>query len=643
MAEIAPMGMMDEHAPRDDQHGGPATYEPTPEERKAIKLAERLFERAKKHRGQYDDKWLDYYRMFRGRQWKEQRPTYRHSEVVNLIFRTIQSQVPLQVDARPKFEFLPQEPADMELAEILAEVGEANWVNNGWGEQLLEVIYDANLYGTGLSRMVVREEKGALKIVYESADPFYSFPDPDARDVNKNGAFFVYAEPEDIRKVKKRYKDKKDFLKPDLIDLMRSSKTDVHPMKFKSPVDAKTVLDTTSHMDLVSKDKALVITAWISPEYLEEEFDEVERRERDPDTGAESVVYEQVARYPRGRKIVVCNGVLLEDVDAGYDDAEIPYQRYVNYLLPREFWGISEVEQLEGPQKTFNKMISFALDVLTLMGNPIWKVHGASGVDPETLVNRPGLVVEWDGEPQHEPKREEGVQLQPYVLQLIDRMAEWFNDVSGSQDVTRGAQPSGVIAYKAISALQEAAQTRIRQKQRNLDVYLQQVGQQYLSRVFQFRTAPEIYRLTGRDGAQKYFKMHVEEYDKTETQVDPMTGTPLEVPTGEKGRRMVVQRFGPDGATDPTQMRVYEMRGKFDVRVSTGSSLPFAKDEKEQKLLKLFELGIIDEEEVLKGAEFPNWEAVLQRMEQKKQAQAQQEAMAKGGGAAPPAAPPPAA
>ena len=629
MTEIG-TGMQDEHAPRHTEHGGPATYEPDADEKKAIKLVEDMFDRARKHRAQYDEKWLDYYRMFRGKQWKEQRPSYRHSEVVNLVFRTIQSLVPIQVDHRPRFEFLPQEPGDLELSEILNEMSEADWQKKGWSEQELEVVYDANFYGTGLSKVVVKEEMGRPEIVYESADPFYCFPDPDARDVNKDCGFFVYAEPMDIRKVKKLYPDKAQWLKADIMDLMKGSKTDLAPLKFRSAADNK-VMAEGGTPDPSQKDKALLITAWIAPDFLTDDYEEVEKKGIDDVTGAERVEgYEQRAKYPNGRKIVTCNGVLLEDNKdgMGYDDNEIPFQRYVNYLLPREFWGISEVEQLEGPQKIFNKLVSFALDVLTLMGNPIWKVHGASGVDPESLVNRPGLIVEWDGDPAHEPKREEGVSLQPYVLQMVDRMGEWFDSIAGSNDVTRGVQPTGVTAASAINSLQEASHTRVRQKQRNLDVYLQHVGRQWLSRVLQFRTAPEVYRLTGVEGAQKYFKAHVEEYD----QVDPQT----QRPTGEKGRKLIVQPYNSEGQMDLDQRQAYEVRGKFDVKVSTGSSLPFAKAEKEEKLLNLFQAGIIDEEEVLRGVEFPNWEAVLQRMQQKKmqEAQAQQQ---------PPAGPPPAA
>lgn len=637
MAEIAPMGMLDEHesrASKDGPSGGNIDYQPSADERKAIKLVEKLFEKAKKARKLYDEKWLDYYRFFRGKQWNSQRPSYRHSEVINLVFRTIQSMVPIQVDARPRFEFLPQEPSDKELAEILNMISEADWVKGNWGEQLLEVVYDSNIYGTGLSKVVVKEVLGQLKIIFESADPFYCFPDPDARDTNKDCGWFVYAEPTDVAKLKSRYKDKRDFIKADLQDLLKGSKTDFAPMKFRSPVDNKVVMEGGNAMDLADKDKALSITAWISAEFMQDEFEEVAKDIKDPETGNTTQVFEQVAKYPNGRKIVVSNGVLLEDSPLGYDDGEIPFQRYPNYLLPREFWGMSEIEQLEGPQKTFNKLVSFVLDVLTLMGNPVWVLSNDSGIDPENMINRPGLIIEKN--PGSEVTRQDGAQLQPFVLQMIDRMAEWFDSIGGTQDVTRGVQPTGVTAASAINSLQEAAQTRIRQKARNLDFYLQNVGRQYLSRLLQFRTAPEIYRITNKDGAQNYFRMHIEDYEKTAPQVDPVTGMESQVPTGEMGKKMHVQPVGPKGM-DPTLAKEYEIRGEFDVKVATGSTLPFAKAEKEAKLLELFDRQIIDAQEVLKGIDYPNWEAVLQRKQEEAMAAAQAQAQ-QAAPAAPPAA-----
>lgn len=655
MADItgyAGPGLIDEHAPRLDESGtqkpGDAPdYNPTEDEKKAIKLAEKVFERNKKHRAQYDIKWLDYYHMFRGKQWKEQRPSYRHSEVINLVFRTIQSLVPIQLDPRPKFEFLPQDPSDYPLSLVMNQVAEADWTTKNWGYQLLEVVYDSNFYGTGMSSLLVKDDLGRPELIYKSADPFYTFPDPEAMDVNVEGttlsysdqaATFVYAEPVDVRKIKKKYPQVKDYIKPDIQDLLRGSKTNTQPVKFRSPIDNKVILEGSSTMDLVDKDRALLVSVWLSPEYCSEDFiEEQQQGEVDPESGVPGPpCFVQKAKYPNGRKIVVCNGILCEDVDNGYDDGLFPFQRLPNYVLPREFWGMSEIEQLEGPQKTFNKLVSFVLDVLTLTGNPVWIVPSSSGIDPDNLLNKPGLVIEHDGGPESAPHREPGVQLQPFVLQLIDKMAQWFDTLGGSNDVTRGVQPVGVTAAAAISSLQEAAQTRIRQKSRLTDYYLQTLGQQYASRVMQFKTVPQVYRLTNDQGVSQWFRMYVEPYQAT----DPNTGVPLE--DGEPMFQVHYQPFTPDGKLDPDQAKIFQTRGKFDLKVSTGSALPFEKDELQTKLLALFDRHIIDAEEVLKRSDYPNYQAVLLRMQQAAQqaAQAQGQQQAQGGGKPGPGAPP---
>lgn len=623
MAEIgSDVGLIDEHAPKNPGGSKDAeTYQPNEAEQAALKLAEQLYSKAKKARSKYDRNWAKYYRLFRGMQWDVRRPSYRHAEVVNHIFKTIQSTVPIQTDNRPRFEFLPEEPQDLELSTILNQAAEADWMKGNWGLEQLHTIYDANFYGTGISSLLHDKKKnyGAGGLCYDSSDPMYFFPDPDALDVNKRCGFVVYAEPIDVSKLKREYPDKAKFLKPDLADLGSSSRADPGADRFTIPNDNWASI-AEGAVEASGKDKCLKITVWIRPEFLSDDYDEEQ---------GEDGKFTQKAKWPKGRKIVIASKVVLENTENPYEDGEIPFQRLLNYAVPHEFWGISEVEQLEGPQKTFNKLLNFALDVLTLMGNPIWVVDNTSGIDTDNLVNKPGLVVEKNQ--GSEVRREEGVQLQPYVLQLTEKMVEWFDSVSGSQEVSRGVQPTGITAASAISSLQEAAQTRLRQKARNMDYYLQDLGRQWLSRTFQFRTAPEIFRLTGSDGAMNYFRLHVEDHQFTEMveKPNPM-GIPelVSQPTGEIGKRVVVQPYGENGQMDLTQQKVYETRAKFDVRVVTGSSLPFAKAEKETKLLNLFDRGIIDQEEVLKESDYPNWQAVKLRMEQAAQAKAQAETMA---------------
>lgn len=585
--------MLSEHESARDYQSGPIGYEPTPEEIKTIKMVDHLFQKAKNARKAYDEKWLDNYRMFRGKQWKDARPSFRHSEVINLIFRAIQSDVPTLTDAMPKIEFVPSEPNDFEVAQILNDVVSSDWDKNNWGYKITEALYDSHIYGTafGCVKYDAEMDLGIGGIEFKSADPFYQYPDPESLDVNEKSRYYIEAEPIPLETLKIEYPEVAQFLKADLQDISKKDKGLSEEVRYKSPTDNRTVMEGSSAYDLKAHNEALKICCYVKDlETVEEEM-----KEADPTTGQENVKYITRLKYPNGRMIVVVNGVLCEDGPIEYEDRKFPYLKLSNYILSREFWGMSEVEQLESPQKIFNKLISFALDVLTLMGNPIWIVDTSSGVDVENLFNRPGLIVE--KEPGSEVRREEGVQLQPYVLQMIDRMKSWFDDISGSNDVSRGVRPEGVTAASAIEALQSAANTRLRQKSRNLDAFMQNFGQMYLSRVFQYYSAPRVFRITNNQNVTQYFKFHVDQNE-----------------TGDKIARVQKYSQGDDGKYYLNPENQYNLQGRFDVKISTGSSLPFEKSRVEQQAFNLFDRKIIDEEEVLKTLRYPNAEQVMKRM-----------------------------
>lgn len=615
-------------------------YVPSGEEKKLLSRGLKVFEKNKRHRAQHDAKWPQFVNYWRGKQWKEARPSYRHSEVINFTFQTIQSQVPILTDAKQRIEFVAQEPSDTEFAKILDEVAEADWTSGNWTYKLAEMLYDAAIIGTGIGGLSynpkARYGEGAIE--FESVDPFYCFPDPNARDVNVKSKNFVIAEPEDLATLKADYPEKGKYVKPDLLDLLRADRKDLEPLRLKSPVDNRTILDGASSYDPVDNDKALKITVYEFDDEIEEQekpaLDEMGQPVVDPMTGAPQVTFVQKKKYPYGRKYVIAGGVVLSDGPMDLEDGLFPFIRFANYIDPRCFWGIGDVEQIEGPQNIFNKVYSFVLDVLTLMGNPIWVVDTNSEVDTDNLFNRPGLVVE--KAQGSEVRREEGVQLQPYVLQILDRVQDYIKNISGAQDVSQGAKPEGVTAASAIAQLQEAAQTRIRQKARNLDATLGDFGKIWKCYALTRYDAPRVFRLTNQEGANKYFKFHVETaYDEQ----------------GLPQRTARVRQFMQDPATgayaESPEEKEFKIRGDFDVKVITGSSLPFAKEAEFNKAMAMYEAGIVDEEEVLKRSEYPNWQAILERMQMKKQQEAEMALAAEGAGgassAAPSAPPPPAA
>jgi hypothetical protein len=625
------MDMLMEHegVPRDDAQK--TDYSPTDAEKRTIKMVEKLLSRARRHRKTYDKNWPDQYKSFRGKQWKEQRPSYRHSEVINLIFTAIQSDVATQMDARPKIEYVPREPADFELAQILTEVADSDWERNNWLMELTAGVYDTRLYGSGFYEVGFDPDAdlGAGAITFESDDLFYHFPDPNARDVNKKSRYHIVAKPMDVELLKKWYPKHAEFIKPDLVDLMAREKMDLGADRFKAHnTDLGPMLGTDDGAPgSATREQALYITCYL----LDDEYEEEQKEQREPGSDETKVTYTQSLKYPQGRKICMASGVLLDDGPIPYEDRKFPFARATCYILPREFWGMGDVEHQESPQRIFNKLVSFSLDVLTLMGNPVWVVDDTAGVDTDNLVNRPGLVIEKAAD--SEVRREEGVQLQPFVLQLIDRMKTWFDDVSGNNDVSRGADQGSVTAASAIASLQEAAKTRVRQKSRNLDAALQDIGQMYAARVFQFYDSPRIFRITNNQGANKYFKFHIAK----ET-----------MPDGSVQRSAVVQDYNhPDEATQspggyamPRKIPVTDAT-RFDVKVSTGSSLPAAKADRTNMAFKTFEAGAIDEPALLEAIEYPNWQAVWARVDQRRMEKAQQEAaMAPPPKGAPPMPPP---
>lgn len=604
--EMPMTDLQDEHAPRRKRPSQTSSYSPDPEERKLVNKFEALFQKAKKHKSKYDSSWPDYYRLFRGKQWKGQRPSYRQTEVFNLCFQTIQAQVPIITDIRPKFAFLARQPSDRDFADLMNDIASADWTTYNWQMKLNEVILDGHLYGTGLSCLDFDSDKNA--IIYKADDVFYFFPDPYAHSLTERCNFVCHAEPMEVARAKRTWPEKAEHIAADVTNFISPERMDLSEVKYRSPSSDQVSVEVTGYQDLSNISDVLVKTFYIyDNEIIEEEAES-------DDNESDEKKYIKRLKYPRGRKIVIANQMVLEDGPMQYDDGKFPYQVFLNYVVPHQFWGISEFEPLEGPQRVFNKLVSYVLDVLMLMGNPIWVVDTTSGIDTQNLTNQPGLVVE--KEPGSEVRREPGVQLQPYVLTLVDQIKKWFDQIAGAQDITRGVPTGGVTAASAIEDLQNAAQTRIRQKIRNLDGYLQDFGQQYSSRVMQHYTAPRVFRLTDKDGTDKYFRMHIDhrqyeighpEYDETQ----PDRTRPI----------AVMQNYTNGGSLNP-EMNEYELRGELDVRVNTGSSLSFDKARNEERLFRLFKAGIIDQEEVLKGMDYPNWEAVMQRMQANAQAQA---------------------
>jgi len=595
------------------------TNEQSEKDRATVAMVEKLFTRYKQHRMAYDKNWVENYKMFRGKQWKEARPAYRNDDVINYIHATIQAVVPIMTDSQPNIEAVPENPSDFEFAEILTQLLTSKWDKDQYNQVVAEAIVDSLIYGTAISEQPWNPNKadGLGDYDFKTVDPMYCYPDPRARDINdENGFGFITAIPTDLAEVKRKYPDVADLIKSDLadIDRIKTAKMEMDDYRIRSATDNLTLVQGERPADDVQSDQVLVITAYLKDETLTEE----KILEKD-EKGKAKTKYRQRKKYPNGRKIVIANKILCYDEENEYVDGKIPFCRLVDHIIPREFWGEGEVDQLKGPQQMINKLVNYGMDVISLMGNPVWKNPTGSGVFSDSIVNRPGLVIDYnDG---YEPRRERGEDIQGSLFALLDRLENMFERVSGVNEVSIGAEPRNASGI-AIDSLREAAQTRIRLKSRNVQAWLTQVGQQMASRLLQFYTIPRVIRITDNQGASKYFEIAIDsDFDESgEEQYKVATFRQMEQQVDpETGEQVMVQ--------SPVQQ--YEIKGNLDIRITTGSALPFAKAQKKLEAKELYQLGIYDEEDLLEDLEHPRATVVLEKLAQRKAqaAQAEQAAM----------------
>jgi len=584
----------------------------TEEEKDTVKMVNELFERAKKFRRRYDTQWhYNYEFVVGGKQWPIERPRWRFNEVVNITWATIMTEIAIQTDSRPKVEFVSQELDDEAFVEALREVNNRNWDKYCWSSVVQDMLFDAKLYHVAHAEIAwdPELEHGLGDVSWRRLDPFYCYWDPRAEQINRprRARYFIYCAPVPTSELKLKYPQHKDQIRADITDLTRQSNfSTVQYSTIYTNVDpySPTRLPSSSNVDgqqYGGEPQTLLMRVWMRDEAVEEIVEEKPEGEKE---------YVLKKKYPNGRYLEIANntvlfddvpGVMIEKQWVPYEAPDcLPIVKLCNYQYPGEYAGENEVTQTRGPQKIFNYIWSYIMDSFRMAANPRVVISNQSGIDPDELTNEPGLVVETNDMGGY--RQEPGAPIAPGSFELLSRAEAMLDKVQGLQDVTRGAEQTGIDSGIMLEGYIEASQTRPRMKNRSLDYALQDAGQIMLYIYLQFYTAPRIFRITNKQGYPESIEFYMDSDD-----------------SGNKVaniRRISTQ----DGKPLPATMTQVTVKGAPDVRVISGSALPFAKAQKASTALQYLNAGAIDSQELLKVVDWPNYEEVLKRMDAKKQA-----------------------
>jgi len=302
-----------------------------------------------------------------------------------------------------------------------------------------------------------------------------------------------------------------------------------------------------------------------------------------------------------GGRMVIRGGedIILVDQPNQYWDGIFPIDGFNWDIDPDHGWGRGEIQKLT----RLNEAIDRSGDGFVrnfLLNNNTVVIGDADALDPSqwgNLTNLEGLVIK--KRPGRELRREPPPVLPPEFAQIPAQLIELGSMLTGMREVTQGVRPGGTTSGVAIEGLQASALTLVRRVARNLEATLSGVGQKLVSRIFQFYDKDRVMMMLGETEAWKQYAFLRD-------------GLLKELRTGSNGNLLPPEDF---------RKRLNNAFRDFRFLIRPGSSLAASRIQRGLQAVNLFQLGLIDDEEVLRTVEWPNRDEVLQRARVKQAAQ----------------------
>lgn len=201
-------------------------------------------------------------------------------------------------------------------------------------------------------------------------------------------------------------------------------------------------------------------------------------------------------KYPKGRIIVVANGVLLQSGSMPYGNgSKFPIIKFGDIKVSGAFWDIGTMENLIPPQKGLNRTFSQLTENANNMGNVKLMAPKKHGMVKGAYDDSGNEVIEY--KQGFKPEQLRPAEMPAYIQNQIDRYDKAFEDISGMHEVTNSSAPAGVTAAKAIIALQKQDDTRLAPTRKRFFKGLQKLGSICLELYGQYQEEERTYRIIG--------------------------------------------------------------------------------------------------------------------------------------------------
>ena len=535
------------------------------EELDAAAKVRRWFDEAKKCRDARAERWRKNEKLYFGRHWDGEPAKKGQTKMVfNFPLSIVESVLPVVADFLPTIDIMPQEKNDVFFADMMTKRMRQITEETHLYDKILGAIKDSLIYSNGFIEVMPElepdetDESGYRFTGFnvETIDPYTVMADPYATDMDlKEGVsrYIIFAVPMYVNDIKAKYG----------VAVESEGVLDEYRAFQLSDEEERAGYQSDPSMGKDS-DMALVIECYY----------------RDKDEEA----------YPNGRLTTICGSELL--VDEPLEIPRLPYFMIGNYKSPHSFYGIGEPELIRTQTKATNEIMSAIADNIKKTGNPPLKISKRAAAElNKKITGAPGE--RWISNNPEEINYSQPPTVPAYIQNYVQQVTQMQDSITGIQDVTQGRQPTGVTAASAITALQEAAQTRIRYKiTKEITKFIKDIGNYMVQMLQVYDNEIRQIREKGADGNFEFV-----EYDPVG--MYDAEGNKPEMPGFDQESAGVLQD------------------SNFDIEVAAGFKMPSGRVANEERALKLYELGIYGIERIADALNEPDKQELIQQFYQR--------------------------
>lgn len=191
------------------------------------------------------------------------------------------------------------------------------------------------------------------------------------------------------------------------------------------------------------------------------------------------------------------DGIYLDKARTPGNVVPVQFVRYSD--IKNKLWGLGMVYNALDSQAQLNKSRNLVFENSETTANPVWMIPTSCDVDPKSITNKPGSKIFYNPI-GGKPELARGGELPSYFLQNTQMILGEINDLTGSQDTSRGKKAVGVSSGVAIEAITQNDVGQLQLTQSNIEKAACEMATVVLTFMQAMYTSPQMVRMLDNTG-----------------------------------------------------------------------------------------------------------------------------------------------